>query len=346
MNENSLRWQARIGSLKWLGFMIIIGAGIGLIIAIGNLITALNNPGEPQAITIEQVVNGSIGSNQYVTLEGFAMFDTGYEETKDDRLVESYYLLLDDITGHLVVVNASTTDVTNRELDWIRLVGMTHTTPSDLEEIIRSDFAFYRQEGFETIAELYIAEGEQPFAIAETLALSIVLFALVIVGVIPFFFPTTVFAPKPVEMSTADSVASKGKGSGVVASGRFIQLKKVKPTLEIGKRMRKFTRAVANIIPMERGDLVIHIHHIVRYNFIPVSKMHWGVFLNPNNVQLAEPGLQYGWKDRPAVQFSYTGRDNKQATLQLTFSQISDQAFFMKLLRDKGFRVGSGISFN
>jgi len=344
MEDGSLRWQARVGSLKWLGFIVVILAGIGLIVVIGNLITALNNPGEPQSVSIEKVVNGSVRSSQYVTLEGFAMYDTGYEETKDGRLIETYYLLLDDLSGKLVIVKAATADVSNRESDWIRLTGMTRNTPVDLEKIIQDDFEFYRQEGFTTTAGVYIAEAEKPSGVTQTAALGFVLFALVIVGVIPFFFPTTVFAPKPVEMVTAESVPSKEKGSGIFATGRFIKLKKVKPTLEIGKRMQKFTRGVANIIPMERDDLVVYIHHIVRYNFIPVSKSHWGVFLNPKNVQVAEPGLQYGWKDRPAVQISYAGKENKQETLLLTFNKASDQVFFIKLLRGKGFRVGSGIS--
>jgi hypothetical protein len=344
MDEGSLRWQARVGSLKWLGLIIVILAGIGLIIVVGNLITALNNPGNPQLVSIEQVVNGSVRSRQYVTLEGFAMYDTGYEETEDGRLVETYYILLDDLSGTLVVVKASTVDVTNRESDWIRLTGMTRATPADLAQIIQQDFDFYRQEGFTTTAELYIAEAEKPSSVPQTAAQGFVLFALVIVGVIPFFFPTTVFAPKPVELVTVEALPSKEKGSGVFATGRFIKLKKIKPTLEIGKRMQKFTGGVANIIPMKRDDLVVYIHHIVRYNFIPVSKTHWGVFLNPRNVQVAEPGLQYGWRDRPAVQISFAGRDNKPETLLLSFNKASDQAFFLKLLRERGFRVGAGIS--
>jgi len=59
---------------------------------------------------------------------------------------------------------------------------------------------------------------------------------------------------------------------------------------------------------------------------------------------VAEPGLQYGWKDRPAVQISYAGKEDKPETLLLTFDKVSDQAYFIKFLRGKGFRVGSGIS--
>jgi len=183
-----------------------------------------------------------------------------------------------------VVVKASTTDVAHRDSDWISLTGMTRTTPTDLKQIIQEDFEFYRQEGFTTTAELYIAEAEKPSGVPQTAALGFVLFALVIVGAIPFFFPTTVFAPKPIELVSAESDPSKEKGSGIFATGRFIKLKKIKPTIEIGKRMQKFTGGVANIIPMEQDDLVVYIHHIVRYNFIPVSKTHWGVFLNPRNV--------------------------------------------------------------
>ena len=141
-----------------------------------------------------------------------------------------------------------------------------------------------------------------------------------------------------------DSTPSNKKEEGVKATGRFLQLKKVEPSLELGKRRQRFTNAVANIIPLEQGDLMIYIHHVVRYNFIPVSKTHWGVFLNNRNVSVAEPGLQLGWTDRPAVEFSYSSDDGKSETLLLAFDQGEDQGYFVRLLREKGFSVGSGIS--
>jgi hypothetical protein len=344
MNENSLRWRARIGSLKWIGLIVIILAGIGLVYAIGELLTSIQNPAEPRAVNVEQIVTGDIGSSQYVTLEGFAMYDTGYEETEDGVPVAFYFLLVDDLTGHLLVVKASDIYIENREMDWITLVGMTRKTPSDLKGLIQSDAGFFEEEGFYTTTDLYLIEGDRPSGIAQSMFLSCLLAAVMVLSAIPFFYPTTVFLPKPVEMATMGSMPTGNKEQGVKATGRFLQLKKVEPSLELGKRRQQFTNAVANVIQLDQGDLMIYIHHVVRYNFIPVSKTHWGVFLNNKTVNVAEPGVQLGWTDRPSVQFSFTSEEGKSETLLLNFDHVADQAAFLKLLRERGFKVGSGIS--
>jgi hypothetical protein len=344
MNESSLRWRARIGSLKWIGLIVIILAGIGLIYAIGELLTAIKNPAEPHTVSVEQIVTGAVGSSQYVTLEGFAMYDTGYEETEDGVPVATYFLLVDDFTGHLLVVKASDVYIEDREMDWTTFVGMTRKTPSDLKGLIQSDTDFFEDAGFYTTANLYLVEGDKPSGLAPSLFLTASLAAVVVLSAIPFFYPTTVFLPKPVEMVTMDSAPSNKKEQGVKATGRFLQLKKVEPSLELGKRRQQFTNAVANIIPLEQGDLMIHIHHVVRYNFIPISKTHWGVFLNKRSVSVVEPGLQLGWTDRSAVQFTFTNGGGKIETLLLSFDHVVDQAAFVKLLREMGFKVGSGIS--
>jgi hypothetical protein len=344
MNESSLRWRARIGSLKWIGLIVIILAGIGLIYAISELLTAIKNPAEPRTVSVEQIVMGTVGSSQYVTLEGFAMYDTGYEETEDGVPVATYFLLVDDFTGHLLVVKASDVHIEDREMDWATFIGMTRKTPSDLKGLIQSDTDFFEDAGFYTTADFYLVEGDKPSGFTQSLFLSSSLAVVVVLSAIPFFYPTTVFLPKPVEMITMDSTLTSKKEQGVKATGRFLQLKKVEPSLELGKRRQRFTNAVANIIPLEQGDLMVYIHHVVRYNFIPVSKTHWGVFLNKRNVGVVEPGLQLGWTDRPAVQFIYTSEDGKSETLLLNFDTGGEQARFVKLLREMGFKVGSGIS--
>jgi len=344
MNESSLRWRARIGSLRWIGLIVVILAGIGLIYALSELFTAIQNPSEPQTVNVEQIVKGDVGSRQYVTLEGYAMYDTGYEETEDGVPVATYYLLVDDLTGHILVVKASEVNIDDREMDWITLAGMTRKTSSDLKSLIQSDSSTFEEAGFFITGDLYLAEGEMPSGIAQSLFISASLAAVIILGIIPFLYPATVFLPKPVEMFTSDLASAGKKAGNFKATGRFLQLKKVEPSIVMGKRKQKFTNAIANIIPQDQGDLMIYIHHVVRYNFIPVSKTHWGVFLNNRNVNVVEPGVQLGWTDHPSVQFSFTSGEGKSETLLLAFDHASDQATFVKLLKEKGFKVGSGIS--
>ncbi len=101
MNETALRWRARIASLKWFAGFVLLFLIIFLIAEAAALFTALKNPGEPQTITIQQLVNGTVGVDRYVTVPGYAVHDAGYEQTKDGAKIATYYLLLDDDTGLL-----------------------------------------------------------------------------------------------------------------------------------------------------------------------------------------------------------------------------------------------------
>jgi hypothetical protein len=344
MNEGSLRWKARIASLRWVSLIVIVIVGLMLVVTIGDLLTAMKNPGEPQAVTIEEVVAGPIDSNQYVVLDGFAVYEIGYEETEDDVPVTSYYLLVDDVSGYLIVVEASTAVITDRVSDWTSVSGITHKTPPDLKGLIQSDLVDFQSSGFMTTSELYLAEGESPEGLTQSAWLVLFLVVVGAVSIVPFFFPVTVFAPKPVEWSIGETSPQEGQEATVRATGNFLQLRKVKPTLELGKRKRKFTSAMANIIPLEQGTLMIYIYHVVRYNFIPISKTHWGAFLDSTATGQVEPGVVYGWKDRPAVQFNDMGEGGKLESLLLIFDSAADQASFVKRIREMGFKVGTGLA--
>jgi hypothetical protein len=60
-------------------------------------------------------------------------------------------------------------------------------------------------------------------------------------------------------------------------------------------------------------------------------------------VEEVQPGVQYGWTDRAAAQIKYRVRDAEGETLLLTFKNAQDQAFFIKMLKERGYRVGTGI---
>lgn len=343
MDETRLRWRARIGSLKPISIIALIFSIPSLIFAAGELLTALQHPKEPQPVTAEQLVNGSIREDRYVTLEGYAMFEAGYEMLEDNAVVATYYLLLDGATGHLIVVKASNIVIDDRESGWITLVGMTKAAPTEIANSIRQDMAYFKSEDFLTNPTLLVAENKSPKGISGSLAWLICSGAVGVVAVVPFFFPSIVFAPKPPEWMTSAPQEKRGNAT-VKASGRFLELKKVKPAIELGKRRRKFTNAVANVIPLQKGRLMVYIQHGIRHNLIPVSKTHWGVLLDPKHAPAIEPGVLYGWKDRPAVRFRYRELEGSEEVLLLSFDHHSDQAYFIHFLKERGFAVGSGIS--
>lgn len=342
MDEDSLRWKARIGATKGFGIVGVIVFGILLIIVLGSLATALKNPGNPQPVTIQQLVDGSIGTDHYVTLEGFALFEEGYEEVEGSSVVATYYLLLDEIYGYIVLVQASSSNVSNRVSDYATLTGMTKSTGSDLRSLVQSDAGYYAEAGYVTTPDLYVAEGKKPSDPGVQGFFAVLLVGGLFFSIIPFFFPTTVFIPKGVAINPI-AVQTRARDFGIKVTGRFLQLKKIKPEIVPGKKWQKFTDAQANIITLDSGNVMIYVHHVVRYNFIPISKTHWGVFLSPRSVTEIQPGLKLGWKDHPAVEFRYQIKSNKIDTLLIIFDHVGEQADFVKAMRELGFRVGTGI---
>lgn len=343
MDEANLRWRARMGSLKGLGLLGILICGILLLVVGNQLITAVNNPASPQSVTVQQLVNASVDTNKYVSVQGLAIFEAMYTYEEDNRVTEAYFMLLDQLSGHLVMVKASTVDMNNRSDNYVTLTGMTKKTATELRNLIQSDAGNFAAEGFVTTPDLYLEEGAKPGDPALMGFFAVLLAGGFLFSFVPFFFPTTVFLPKAVDMSAVTAPPTKRKDTDITATGRFLKLKRIEPEIIPEKRMQKYTDSPANIIPLRGDGVMIYIHHVVRYNFIPVSKTHWGIFLSPKMAREVQQGVKLGWKDRPAVEIRYPSKDNKLETLLLTFEHAADQISFVKLLREKGFGVGTGM---
>jgi hypothetical protein len=109
----------------------------------------------------------------------------------------------------------------------------------------------------------------------------------------------------------------------------------------MGRGTRKFRNSVANIVPLAERKLMIYIHHILKGKYgTTLSKTHWGVFIEPSKVIDIEGGKLYGWKNRWAVRFTYTGHKDKPETLIVSFDKVWGQLEFVKLLQKLGFIPG------
>jgi hypothetical protein len=140
MNGTALRLKAIIGRLKLVALPVLIIAAILLFVGLEDLSTARKNPdADPQPATVSQLVDGTVGTGQYVSVPGYAMYDAGYEKTEDSKVIATYYFLLDYDTGHLVVVEASTTTTYGRQSRQATITGMTRSTESALEDQIEND---------------------------------------------------------------------------------------------------------------------------------------------------------------------------------------------------------------
>jgi hypothetical protein len=161
-----------------------------------------------------------------------------------------------------------------------------------------------------------------------------------------FFCPKTVFTPQPVG-STIMRTSADGKANAR-ATGQFLHLKRVQPNVEVSTGSASFTDAVANIVPLAQGHLMIYIHQITKtklYGVITLARREsdWAAFVTADRVVDIEPGRLYGWRDRWAVRFRYRGHSEEPETLILSFDDATAQVNLVGLLRKMGFTVGTGM---
>jgi len=340
MEDSWLRWKGRIGSLKLVALFGIIGAFIGLVWSTTELPTARANPSEPRVVTIAQLVNDEVDRSVYVTVKGYAMYQTGYEETTNGRKTAEFYFLFDMDDGYAVLVEADHMDLDEREDGVVSIAGMTAfpSTSPDLYVAISDDVKFFLHEGFRITPDIYVRENARPTN--EALAISVMVLSAVLglASLVAVAFPRVVFSPA--EAQPGGVAQQGGVRQGVQVTGRLQQLKRVEPTIEVGRKWRKFTTAVANVIPLADRRVMIYVHYIYRYNGIKVQDTHWGVTLDTTNVESVEPGKILRFKDRWAVRFVHIQRRNKPETLIVSFARPEDQAHFVALLRAAGFAVG------
>ena len=337
--ELVLRIKGTIGGLKPL---FMIGLVIGAILlwgSINGLSSALANPGKPRSATVSQLVDGTVTKKQYISVRGYAWYEPAYTEEEDGKTTATYFFLIDETTGHVVVVKANTKTIDDRTSQMVNLTGITASTPSELAELIEEDIPGLEEEGFETTSRLYISEGATPPALGGSLLSVIAAGILLLLCLAAFLFPNVTFAPHPLETF---EIPAEGN-PGVKASGKFQELKQLRPAIEVGKKTHNFTRAVANIIPLAKDKLAIYIHHIVRtYAYgVRVGKREgdWGIFLDRDNVTEIEPGKVYSLKNRWAVRFHYRGVKGKPQTLVISFDKPWGQSSFIRLLQQMGFQI-------
>jgi len=226
MDETALRWQGRIGSLKSIGLLVAIAAGIILVARVSQLIRALQSPTEPATLTIPDLLASAGRTSPYVSVIGDAYYDVDYWETEDDRIVATYYLLVDDRTGQTIIVRASRPQIEGGQQAKVTVTGMIHASPSNLQNVIRADVPAFSQQGITLDPTFYLGEGERPPGLPASALGTAVAGGLFLLGLIPVFFPSSVFQPGPVEALAAPPAIGRKK-SGVRASGRFRQLKRL-----------------------------------------------------------------------------------------------------------------------
>lgn len=338
MRDILLRIRGVIGSLKPLTVIILILAAILLVKAVSDFVVVLRSPVAPHAVSVSEIVEGQVATKTYVSVSGYAYYEMGYTEEENGSTVATFYWLADETTGHIAVVKASTRTTHDRTSKNATVIGMTARTPSELKSIVKQDIGDLRDEGFEIGADVYVREGAKPPDLLITLLLMSVAGAVTAVCLLLLLFPTIVFEPGPVPV-----VAGPVKGNeGIRASGRFLQLRQVRPSIDIGKRTRRFDRAVANIVRLGNNRLMVCIHHVLRsyvYGLrVGTQESDWGVLLDHDNVRRIEPGTLYGWQNRYAVRIEHIQRD-KPHTLVVSFEQPWGLSLFIKRLRLLGFPV-------
>ncbi|MBN2006034.1 MAG: hypothetical protein JXA21_21940 [Anaerolineae bacterium] len=342
MNESSLRMKGRIGGMKGGCAVVLILAVILVSVGIINLSVALKNPGAPQTLSIADLVNEP-ATSRYVTTSGFAFYDAGYEKTSDGKVTETYYFLVDAKTGTMVLVKHTSASTTGKISGETTVTGMTRTPESDLRKKMQEEMSTFKEEGFDITDALYIADGTKPPTMGGSLTFLGIGGVAALLSVISFFFPGTVFAPYPVNTSPPPLT----QRPAVTASGVFQQLKRVEPTIELGRSKQRFSNSVANLILRGEQDLLVYIHRVVRTKTYGVTvstqESDWGAFFNGENVQSVEAGKIYGWKDKWAMRIRYLSPKGKEESFFVIFKDELTLAGFVNLLKQARFPVAIQI---
>ncbi len=346
MNASPPRWQAKIGSLRGLGGVGLLISIILLVVFAMQLPNALKNSEAPEKASIDQLVNGEIGAGKYVTFGGTVIYEAGYEETEDGRTTATYAPVVDDNIKYVVIIKERTPNLFGGDPEPITVTGMTRSTPSDLKKLIESDIPDINSLGMSVTEKIYVADGQTPPNATTTMFGVLAGLIGVLVSLIPFFFPRVVFVAQPLEPGTAVA-PPPGQQITLKATGKFQELKQVEPIPVTGKKQQKFTKAIANAIPLGERHLLIYIHHVVKtktYGItISTRKSDWGVLISGDQPVEIESGKIIGWRDKLAVRFLMPDQKNKPESLYLLFDNPGAQALFVELLKRMGFQVGSGM---
>jgi hypothetical protein len=321
-----------------------VAAFAGVAVSIAALSTAMENPTTPRRVPLGQVVNGEVAPSRYVTVQGYALYDTGYAETSNGSKAAEYYYVFDSNRGYAVLVKADSTDLDGRVDGPVSVDGMTTRVPSGSEfyELIASDIDYFAGEGFRITPDMYIRENAHPASIVNAAVILAGSIAIGLLSLVIALFPSVVFVPAAAQPGGIAMQAAAAQG--VQATGQLQKLKRVKPSIEPGRQWRRFSKAVANIVPLANRRVMIYVHLITRYNGIPTSKTHWAVTLDAANVLSVEPGKTLAFQDRWAVRIVHRQRQGKAEELIVTFAGPEDQAHFVAMLRMAGFALGtSGV---
>jgi len=340
MEDTWLRWKGRISDLKVVALLGILGAFVGLVWSTIELTTAQSNPFEPRTVTLAQIVNGEVGRPYYVAVEGYAIYGSGYKMTNYGIKTSEYYYLFDEDEGYAVLIKADHMNLHKRVDGPISLTGMTAfpSTSPDLYVAIADDVEHFADMGFGITPDIFIRENKRPSSVSIAAILVVVFSVVGLVSLVTMAFPSVVFVPAAVQPG---GVAQQGSvRQEVQVTGRLQKLKRVQPSIEVGRGWRKFTTTVANIIPLGNRRVMVYIRQIYRYSGIKVSDTHSGLTLDPMNVVFVEPGKVLGFKDRWAVRFVHRQRRDKPEELIMSFARPEDQAHFVALLRRAGFVIG------
>ena len=342
MNENSLRWQGRIGGLRGVSMFALLFLAMIAFVAGMMMISAFKNPGGPQSVTINQLVNGEIAKGKYVTFSGLAAYDIGYEEMDESGAVTTtYYFMIERNSGDMVLIKHSSPTVIAKANGMATVTGLTRFMSLDLQNLVKADLPLIQNEGLNTSTSLIVVDGDAPPKAGP----STTVFLLCVIGglicVVPFLFPSTIFATYPLD---ATSPRPEGRPP-IKASGKFTELKSIKP-LKIGVKKQKFNEATANIIARAERDLVIYIHHVMTTKTYGITvrktESDWAAFVNGDNVVSVEAGKILGWKDKWTVRFQVTGVKVEPEVLDLIFEGPGDQALVAELLQKMKFDVVAG----
>lgn len=330
MIRSSLLWKTRIGGLKPLWLFLAVVSGLSALTSVANLVLALQNPPEPVATSIIQIVNREVDSNDYISLRGVVQYEAVIDQMETSPI--TYFYLREQNNLALVRWQAERKPA---EGEMLSISGITYRSTSDQRKLISGSLAAMQETGIQINPDIYLNAGEKPPDRESETVKTLSLATVFLLCAVAISLPAMIFQPLAVLQADMAGVAE----NKTRLTGKLRKLSKAAPPYEFEGGKEKFFENAEAVFERLGEKFIVKHHHYTRrslFGFITMKivETDWAVILHGSTISNVENGVVYAWRAYPALRLSYRDAHNNPQTLLLRFKNAATQQACLKAIRE------------
>lgn len=325
VNQKLSRMRINLVPLNWV---VMIGLGILVSVAVGEWHDASSNGAAPRPVSVASVLANSSTDKNYVAVQGILVPDEGFE-LKKNGAVEHTWVPMVDVKGRQAFLVERASAGLGGKPAQATVTGMLRPLDSKLRTKAQEDGGTI--EGVPLSLDTMLVEGQQPGSalvwglVAGTAALLLALL------VITFLMKYVVFQKVPLAPGRFGGApdVDPAQGANVRVTGNF---------LLDGKSGQRFLDVPAGYGSLETGELVFASNIDASSRFMGVTtssrKGMWAVIFQNGSARVLDHGLLYsGFAARPALRVDYretaTGKPSQAI---LSFGTEGERAHILGMI--------------